>query len=172
MNRAHLERLDEALTRLEDDLGACDTQVCERTRGVGAVIRGLAVAIGILALTNLYFVNALTEEVKLMTLAMQEMTGHFGNVAERMQTLTGTIDGMDRSVALMPVIRDQMDAIGGQVDRMSRDVAGLRGTTARMDGRMDALNAGVFDMSQRFRGLNRSVAGMGADVDQMARPIP
>jgi len=89
-----------------------------------------------------------------------------------MQTLTGTIDGMDRSVALMPVIRDQMGAIGGQVDRMSRDVAGLRGTTARMDGRMDALNAGVFDMSQRFRGLNRSVAGMGADVDQMARPIP
>jgi len=172
MNRAHLERLDEALTRLEDDLGARDTQVRERTRGVGALIRGLALAIGILALANLYFVNALTEEVRLMTFGLQEMTGHFGNVAERMQTLTGAIDAMDRSVALMPVIRDQMGAIGGQVDRMNRDVAGLRDTTARMDGRMDALNAGVFDMSQRFRGLNRSVAGMGADVDQMARPIP
>lgn len=172
MNRAHLERLDEALTRLEDDLGARDTEAREHTRGVGALIRGLAVAIGILALANLYFVNALTEEVKLMTFGLQEMTGHFGNVAERMQTLTVTIDEMDRSVALMPVIRDQMGALGGQVDRMGLDVAGLRGTTGRMDGRMDALNAGVFDMSQRFRGLNRSVAGMGADVDQMARPIP
>ena len=40
------------------------------------------------------------------------------------------------------------------------------------EGRMDALNAAVYDMSQRFRGLNRIVAGMGTDVDEMARRIP
>jgi hypothetical protein len=79
---------------------------------------------------------------------------------------------MDRNVALMPVMRDQLWEIGGQVDRMGQDVDGMRRTTAAMDGRMGLLNAGVFDMSQRFRGLNRSVSGMGADVDQMARPIP
>ncbi len=172
MNRAHLERIDEALTRLETDIEARRTQVRQHTRGVGVLLRGLGVAVAILALANLYFVNALTEEVRLITLAMQKMTGHFGQVAGRMQTLTGSVEGMERNVALMPVVRDQMGEIGVQVDRMGQDVAGLRGSTARMDGRMDALNAGVFDMSQRFRGLNRSVAGMGADVDQMARPIP
>lgn len=164
--------MEETLTRLEEDLAARSEAMTRRARGVGALIRGLALAMGVLALANLYFVNALTQEVKLMILALQEMTGHFGNVSERMQTMTGTIDAMDRSVALMPVIRDQMREIGEQVDRMAGDVAGMRQTTASMDGRMDALTAGVFDMTLRFRGLNRSVAGMGSDVDQMARPIP
>jgi hypothetical protein len=86
--------------------------------------------------------------------------------------MTGTIESMDEDVALMPVIRDQMHELAGRVDRMGGDVAGMRDTTARMDSRMDGLNAGIYEMSQRFRGLNRSVAGMGEDVDQMARPIP
>lgn len=34
-----------------------------------------------------------------------------------------------------------------------------------MDGNMR-------DMSVRFRALNQSVAAMGVDVDQMARPLP
>ena len=54
-----------------------------------------------------------------------------------------------------------MHELAGRVARMGGDVAGMRDTTARMDSRMDGLNAGIHEMSQRFRGLNRSVAGMG-----------
>jgi hypothetical protein len=172
MNREHIERLTETLGHLESDIKRRDDAVRERTRGVDITIRALAGAMGLLALANLYFVNDLTQEVKLMVAALREMTGHFTAVSERMDTMTGTIDGMDRNVALMPVIRDQMHELAGRVDRMGGDVALMRGTAASMDARMDGLNAGIFDMSVRFRGLNRSVSGVGADVDQMARPIP
>jgi len=172
MNREHIDRLAEALDHLEEDLKRRDETIRGRTRGVDITIRALAAAMGILALVNLYYVNSLTQEVKLMIAAMGEMTGHFANVSEHMDHLTGTIKAMDRSVALMPVIRDQMNELAGRVDRMGGDVALMGGTTASMDARMDVLNAGIYDMSQRFRGLNRSVAGMGSDVDQMSRPIP
>jgi hypothetical protein len=172
MSREHLERLSETLIRLEGELQARGQEMRDRTRGVESMIRALALAMGVLALANLYFVNALTEEVKLTVGALHEMSGHFAQVAGRMDRMTGTVEAMDRNVALMPVMRDQLWEIGGQVDRMGQDVDGMRRTTAAMDGRMGLLNAGVFDMSQRFRGLNRSVSGMGADVDQMARPIP
>jgi methyl-accepting chemotaxis protein len=172
MNREHIARLHEAMTDLERDLEQRDTALRQRTRGVDTTIRVLAGAMGILALANLYFVNSLTQEVQLMVSAMREMTGHFTQVAEHMDTMTGTIASMDEDVALMPVIRDQMHELAGRVDRMGGNVAGMRDTTTRMDARMDGLNAGIHDMSQRFRALNRSVAGMGADVDQMARPIP
>jgi methyl-accepting chemotaxis protein len=172
MNPEHIDRLSDTLDRLEEDLERRDDAIRGRTRGVDLTIRALAGAMGILALVNLYYVNALTQEVKLMIVAMGEMTGHFGNVAERMNGVTGTIKSMDKSVALMPVIRDQMSELAGQVDRMADDVARMSDTADRMDGRMDELNIGIYDMSQRFRGLNRSVTGMGADVDQMSRPLP
>lgn len=172
MNREHIDRLSKTLDHLEKDLARRDDALRGRARGVDVMIRALTAAMGILALVNLYYVNALTQEVKLMIAALGEMTGHFANVAERMDGLTGTIKAMDRSVALMPVIRDQMSELAGRVERMGGDVALMRGTAASMDSRMDGLNAGIYDMSQRFRGLNRSVAGMEADVDQMSRPIP
>ena len=103
-----------------------------RARGVDIMIRALTAAMGILALVNLYYVNALTQEVKLMIAALGEMTGHFANVAERMDGLTGTIKAMDRSVALMPVVRDQMSELAGRVERMGGDVALMRGTAASM----------------------------------------
>jgi hypothetical protein len=79
---------------------------------------------------------------------------------------------MDRSVALMPAIRDRMRAIGERVDRMGQDVGGMRGTTASMDGRMDDLNTGVLEMSMGLRGLNRSVAEMGGTWIKWCGPIP
>jgi uncharacterized protein YoxC len=172
MSPEHIEHLTDTLVQLEADIETRREDVQGRARGVGLMIRGLAAAMAILALSNLYFVNALTEEVKLMTMAMQEMTGHFANVSERMDSITLTLQDMDESVALMPVMREQMRTIAGHVAGMGEDVTGMRRSTDTMDARMDALNTGVFDMSRRFRALNASVAGMGADVDQMARPIP
>jgi len=92
MNREHIDRLAEALDHLEEDLKRRDETIRGRTRGVDITIRALAAAMGILALVNLYYVNSLTQEVKLMIAAMGEMTGHFANVSERMDGLTGTIN--------------------------------------------------------------------------------
>jgi hypothetical protein len=172
IERAHIERLEQTLQRLESDLQTRGAEVKARTRGVGLLIRIMAAAMGLLALGNLYFVNDLTTEVRLSILSLQEMTGHFREVSDRMDTLTDTVESMDRRVALMPVIRDQVYEIAGHVHRMETDVGGMRGSVRSMDIHLDGLNAGVFDMSRRFHGLNRSVGGMGIDVEQLSRPMP
>lgn len=172
IERAQLLRLEETLTRLESDMAARSAEVKARVHGVGTLIRVLAAAMGVVALANLYFINDLTMEVRQSILGLQEMTGHFGEVSERMDTLTRTVESMDRQVALMPVMRDQIDEIALHVRRMESDVDGMRVSTSSMDIRLDGLNAGIFDMSRRFHGLNRSVGAMGADVNQMSRPLP
>jgi hypothetical protein len=61
-----IERISEVLENLERDMDARGQEVGERIRGTELLIRILAAVMGVLALANLYFVNDLTQEVKVM----------------------------------------------------------------------------------------------------------
>jgi len=68
-------------------------------------------------------------------------------------------------------------------ERLDQAIERFAGIVERLHARQDVLEHRLATLYQgvaiafttvslRFRGLNRSVAGMGADVDQIARPIP
>lgn len=167
-----IERLHSVLERLEADLHTSSEAVAQRSRGVALLVRVLSLVMGSLALANLYFVNDLTQEVRVVIARMDEMTGHFGRVSQRMSDIRATAADMEGNVAMMPVVAAQMREIGGYLDGMRAGVDRMEASTAAIDGRLDRLNLDVADMSVRFRSLNRSVGAMGGDVEQMARPVP
>ena len=172
IGRDHIERISEVLKNLETDMDARDEALGERIRGAELVIRILAAVMGVLALANLYFVNDLTEEVKVMIKSMNEMTGYFADVSTRMDSMTRTVDSMNRTVRMMPIVAKQIDEIAVHVDAMRGDVGNMREVTVAIDGRIKALNRDTLDMAGRFRSVNQMVHVMGLDVDQMSRPVP
>lgn len=168
----HIERLLILTRDLEQELSGRASELDRHVRGSAALVRGLVLVMGVLALANLWFVYDLTQEVRQVIAGMDEMRGHFARVSARLADIRDSTIAMERDVGLMPVVDAQMRQIGGDLDRMRAAVADMQGSTRTMDARMDGLNQDLADMSLRFRSLNRSVGAMGADVDQMARPVP
>lgn len=168
----HIERLLILTRDLERELAGHTSDLDRHARGSAALVRALVLIMGVLALGNLWFVYDLTQEVRQVIAGMDEMRGHFGRVSARMADIRTSAAAMEHDVGLMPVVGAQMHQIGGDLDRMRAAVAAMRGTTGTMDARMDGLNRDLADMTVRFRSLNRSVGTMGADVEQMARPVP
>lgn len=168
----HIDRIDRVLENLETDLETRGEALGERLRGTELLIRILAAIMGVVALANLYFVNDLTQEIRVMIGSMNEMTGHFADVSRRMDRLSSTVASMTLTVGMMPIMADQLDEISGHVESMGRDVTRMAGSTATIDERIRVLNRDTLDMAGRFRSVNEIVRNMGIDVDQMARPMP
>lgn len=167
-----IEALTGLLTNLEKDLDRSEAATGRQRRGVVVWIRVVVVLVAALALSNLYFVNDLTDEVRLVITRMQEMTTLFTRVSERMDAMRVEVADIEQNVRLMPVIADQMREMAAHVGSMEDSVSTMDEATLRLKGSIGAIDTSVRDMSMRFHALNRNVGAMGADVDQMARPLP
>jgi len=171
-DRARIERLNETLSQLEHRLVQSKQAAAARAHGVTTAVRIAAGLTALLALSNLYFINELTQEVRAMIGRMEQMTSHFDHVADRMHAMRLEVDGMQRNVRLMPVMDAQMREIATHVGSMRDSVGRMQGSTEAIDGRVGRMTLSVADMAARFHGLNRSVGGISGDVNQMALPVP
>jgi len=99
-----VDRIHFGVAELSDDVGAMGATMANIDLDLGA----MAADIGDLRQSS----AVMEVNVGLMGRDMNHLSSP-ARIINQLQTLTGTIDGMDHSVALMPVIRDQMDAIGG-----------------------------------------------------------
>jgi hypothetical protein len=170
--RERIEQLNDVLGRLERDLDRSEAATGQKTRGVGTLIRVTAVVVGLLALSNLYFVNDLTDEVRLVITRMEEMNRHFLRVTERMAAVRAEVAGIEGNVRLLPVVSEQMREIAAHVGAMESAVATMQTATAHLDNEVGTMDDAMRDIAVRFRALNQSVGAMGVDVDQMSRTLP
>lgn len=172
IERDRIEALTGLLADLDRDLTRSDAATGRRRRGVTIWVRLLVVLVAVLALSNLYFVNDLTDEVRLVITRIQEMQELFTRVSGRMDEMSAEVASIEHNVLLMPVIADQMHEMADHVIAMEQSVSYMDRATENLDGAIESIDGNVREMSMRFRGLNLSVGAMGADVDQMARPLP
>ncbi|NCA71930.1 MAG: hypothetical protein EOM91_18000 [Sphingobacteriia bacterium] len=170
---------DEAQTeRIIRILKATETNLTARARSQheashkALAPRVVFVLIGILALANLYFVSQLTLEIRTIIANLNEMHGHVSTLSQRMSRIRDEIQAMGQEVRLMPVLREQMQSLAGQVGGLESDVGLMTGTLVEMEQRVGSMNVDVGDMALRFRQLNQKVGQIGLDVNQMARPVP
>ena len=171
-DRDRLERLELLLDELQRDCAASAADSGKRARTVARLIRVFGALMALLALSNLYFVNDLTQEVRLVIAQMNEMTGYFVRVSERMHDMRRQVAAMETQVRLLPVIDAQVAQIAVHVDAMGEGVAAMAQSTATIDTEAGRMHHAMDDMAVRFRGLNASVGAMGVDVREMAKPVP
>ena len=167
-----ITNLLQTMENLEADLAKGIEQTDRKAQLVERFVYTLIAVIGAMSLINIYFVNDLTQEVRLVVRNMNEMHGHFGQVSALMLRMRGTINNMDQNMRLMPIMGEQMAEIGNYTGMMKRDVDQVNTTIANLDHQIGSMNASVWDMSMRFRNVNVTVGNMGQDVNQFARPVP
>jgi methyl-accepting chemotaxis protein len=172
LERDRIEALTNLLGDLEQDLNRSELSTGRRRQGLAPWIRAVAVLVAGLALSNLYFVNDLTDEVRLVINRMQEMTTLFSRVSARMDAMRIEVADIEQNVLLLPVVAEQMREMSAHVRVMEEAVSTMNETTARLSESVLTMDHSLRDMSVRFHGLNRSVGAMGADVDQMGRSLP
>jgi hypothetical protein len=172
IKRDRIDALNAVLADLESDLERGPLGDARERADRGLWVRLLTALVAVLALSNLYFVNDLTDEVALIIDRAQEMTDLFGRVAERMDQIRAEMDDIDQSVLLMPVVSMQMREMATHVQVMGQSVADMDRSTEGLGGAVATMDGTVRDMTMRFYDLNRTLGAMGADVDQMARPVP
>jgi methyl-accepting chemotaxis protein len=172
IERDRIDALSQLLGDLEQDLERSDKATGRHRPGAALWVRLLIGLVAAFALSNLYFVNNLTDEVRLVITRMQEMATLFARVSERMDQMSDEVAAIDRQVLLMPVVAEQMREMSSHVLVMEQAVSQMDGATTHLSGTVASMNTSMHDMSIRFRALNQSVGAMGVDVDQMARPVP
>jgi methyl-accepting chemotaxis protein len=170
--RDRIERLNQVLCDLEQTLSESEQASGERTRGVTLLIRVVVVLIAAFALANLYFINDLTQEVRVVIAGMDAMSGHIERIAGRMGAMEQSVAAIGGDVHLMPVFSAQMQEIAGHVQGLQDSVADMQQSTDHLHGRIGRMQLSIADMAARFHGLNQAVGGMGVDVNQMAKPVP
>jgi len=168
----HVDRIARVLDKIEADFVERDEAFSQTAKAKELLVRGLIFLTVLVALINIYFVNNLREEVSAMTTAMVEMNSHFGSVSVRMDNLTITVHDLGKRVRMLPIVADQMNEIADLVQNLDGDVHQIEGVISTTGQRIGAMGLDMQDMSMRFRKLNDIVAGMGRDVDHMARPVP
>lgn len=172
IERDRIEGLTELMAELEQDLDRSDSLTGRRHRGVELWVRVVIGLVAALALSNLYFVNDLTDEVRLVITRMQEMNSLFTRVSVRMDQISIEIDAIERNVLLMPVVSEQMREMSAHVRVMEQSVSFMDRAAAGLVDSVSIMDGNLRDIAVRFHGLNRSVGAMGVDVNQMARPLP
>lgn len=165
-----IERLAQTLEQIEDKLLVRQRESSRASQRLWPQL--VFAMLGCLALVNLYFVDQLVAEFEGMLSSMTQMYTHFGRVASRMSDMRGYVAGMEKNIALMPVIGDEMAGMSADVNVMAGNVGEMTTNIGNMDEHVATMGVTVADMSQRFRHLNHNVGIMSFDVQQMAKPVP
>ena len=165
-----IEKLLDTLKAVEDDLREQQRNRANASRRVWPNL--LLVLVGCLGLFNIYYVNRLYTESQGMVTSMTQMYTHFGRVAARMSDMREYVASMEKNIAMMPVIDDEMGAMSIDIEAMTGSVGVMDRYVGVMDQRVATMGVSVGDMSRRFRHLNYNVGGMSYDVRQMAEPVP
>jgi hypothetical protein len=170
--RDRIEQADLLLAELQRQVATSVARSALSAGRVGRLIRVFGLAMAMLGLSNLYFVNDLTQEVRLVIRGMNEMTGYFVDVSERMGEMRRAVVDMESDVSLLPVMDAQMTEIAAHVGAMGWGVAEMQRSTEVMDRELARQRLIVGEMAVRFRMLNASVGTMGVNVREMAKPVP
>jgi DNA anti-recombination protein RmuC len=172
MKQEKIQLIIHNLTQVEDDLRRVHEQSRKIEKKTGIIIQTLFVIIGSFALINLYFVNDLAQEIKVIVKNMNKMYVHFGEMSDRVDGMRYHIVNMGDNMALMPIMVDQMSNMSVKMQTMKINVSGMKNKIIVMRKSVSIMNNDISEMAGRFRHVNHNVYQMRRDVKVMSDIIP
>ncbi len=167
-----LKKVLASLQDLEDEVNATSRNSETVARGTRSISRIVFAILGSFALLNIYFVNDLAQEIKVIIGSMNKMYVHFGNVTERVTAIRQHVQHMGLNVRTMPIIKEQMQEMNDSVVVMTNSVDAMKSNIVVLDQRIGHMNHYVNEMAGRFRHMNKNVGNMGYNVNQMSTTVP
>ncbi|QLQ32265.1 MAG: hypothetical protein HZT40_12450 [Candidatus Thiothrix singaporensis] len=140
MESDKLNKILASMQELEKRVVQGGLTIAQERAKANAVIRVVLVLLACLALLNLHFMHVMTQEFRTMIKDMVSMHEYFGQVAERMNDMTGYVANMEEDIKLMPVINAQMTDMNKDVSGMQASLAGMTANVAAMHQHVGSIN--------------------------------
>jgi len=158
---------------MEDFVRAMELRTVRNVRvakRVTAMIRFGAVGFALLGVLMGVMIWAFTDRVHLMTGVLSTMQIEFGQMSDNMAEMRRTLDRLQKDMASFTSITEEMHVTRGAVSAMNGGVQEMGAQTEAMSRDFELVTRHVGEMTQSFRLLSPSVAGIGVNVDQGSGP--
>jgi len=172
MNERDLHKIVDYLQRTEQDMRTSQEAEMASAKRTNRMIQTMFGVIGVIALSNLYFVADLAQEVRVVIRSMTKMYTQFGDMSGQMSAMRVHVDNMSENITMMPIMVEQMSAISGNMVAMKGDVDAMRGHMVNMNGQVSSMNQDIGTMTVLFRDVTGKVIGMRQQVGQMSEVVP
>lgn len=167
----HSQLVRETMEHFKRALKARDELHIRVAGRVTQMIRSLMVGVAIMISALFLVVSLFGRHVGHMLETVDTMNRHFTTMTEDMNEMNRLVRSMEKSVAAMPLIVPE-------VERMQADVGRMRAHIDTMSGRMDGISGNMVlmgddieRMTVTFGAMEHNVRGIGADVNQLSRPM-
>jgi hypothetical protein len=172
MSSDPIEKIVDHLERSEASLRATQERSREQERRTGNLIQALFLAIAAIALVNIYYVNDLFQEVKVIMRSMTTMYTRFGEMSERVHGMRGHVESMSGQIGLMPVMVEQMGNMSERMAGMRGDVGEMRERLASMTGEVSVMEQDIGSMSLMLHDVTGKVIHIRRSVGAMSNVVP
>lgn len=172
MNDFKLQSIAQNLKQMEEDLQIIHDNARKTEKKTRLLIHSLFLVIGGFALVNLYFVNDLAQEIKVIVKSMNRMYVHFGEMSDRVDGMRQHVENMGDNISLMPVMVEQMTDMSDNMGQMKANVGGMKSKLTVMRQKVSIMNQDITEMAGRFRNVNHNVRHMSRDVRDMSDVVP
>ena len=136
------------------------------------IIKIVFFSIGLLLVSNAYFIYNFGEAIVSMVSSMDDMYIHFGNMATQVHGITESVVNMTAHVEALPIMAESMDSMNNTVGNMNTNVQLMNNDIWLMSKDIGSINHSIIDITYHFDQVNENMNNIGGDVNQMSRIIP
>jgi len=136
-----------------------------------AVIIVTSLLLVILAVSNVYYIRVLYEDLNGIVANMDSMYGHLREVDEDMDVVTKRMAAFDGHMNYMQPIHDNMGALAKTMPQIRENMDSMTSDMSSIEQSMGLIGAGMGIIDQRVYLMTGGVATMRQNVRQIAHPM-
>ena len=167
-----LEKVLRRLEQVEDDIRQNQLEDAAQVRRTDRFMQTMVAALAVVALSNLYFVGELAQEIQLLIRNMDRSVVHLEEMGDRMTGMQLHFERIGENAGRLPIVVDQMTSISAGMHDIEWDLGGVRERMERMTGHVAEMDGDVEVMTRAFREVNGKLVHIRHSMGQMSRAVP
>ncbi|MBF0436154.1 MAG: hypothetical protein HQL77_12380 [Magnetococcales bacterium] len=138
---------------------------------VTTLLRAGMVSLAVVAVVFLFLLWTVSSKLDIMINVMEVMNHRFTNMAKDMSVMREVIAGMDKNMASMPVIVEEVGSMQKTVAAMNPDIQQIAKQMHLIEKNLGGITQAVGHMTQTFSAMDFNVQEIDKGVHRTARPM-
>ncbi|MBF0172185.1 MAG: hypothetical protein HQL83_01940 [Magnetococcales bacterium] len=170
-NKSNSELLHQAMADFKEAVrlrNALHIRVASR---VTTLLRVGMVSLAVVAVVFFVLLWTVSSKLDMMINVMEVMNHRFTNMAKDMSVMRGMISGMEKNMASMPTIVDEVGSMQKNVAVMNPDIQQIAKQMQLIEKNLGGITQAVGHMTQTFSAMEFNVQEIDKGVNRTARPM-
>ncbi|MCP4284430.1 MAG: translation initiation factor 2 [Gammaproteobacteria bacterium] len=131
----------------------------------------ISILLVVVAIFNVYYIRVLYQDLSGIVFNMDSMHEHLRVVQGSMDEITTKVESFDQHMINMDKINRHTGSMSQSLPRIATAMSEMSGEVHAIRNEMAVLQGSMTNIDQRVGHMIGSVAGMGENVRQIARPM-